>query len=376
VVSPITVAEFRSTHTTAGGPDKTILFSAAAHDSTRVRVVPFFLVPRGDAAPGLRDLARASGVEPVLIPDRGPGDLSLIVRMERELRERGCRVLHAHDFKTDVLGIWLARRSRRMGLLATAHGWSNLLTRRQRLYHAADEWALRRYPLVVAVSEATATRLRGIGVRDDRIAVVPNGIDIERWRPRPAPDPRPRGLPAGRRFIGTVGRLSIDKDTETLLDAFAAIAPAHTDLDLLVVGEGPERPELERRAVARGLGTRVRFLGHRADSADLYAAMEVFVLSSRTEGMPNTLLEAMAMGRPCVVTPVGGVAEVVRDGVEALFVPPGDAGGMGAVLGRVLGDGRLRESLGRAARARVEEAFSFARRVRRMEEIYERLARV
>ncbi len=375
-MSPITVAEFRSTHTTAGGPDKTILFSAAAHNPARVRVVPFFLVPRGDDAPGLRDLARASGVEPVMIPDGGPFDFALLSRMQRELRERGCRVLHTHDFKTDVLGLWLARRVRGLSLLATAHGWSNLLTRRQRLYHAADEWALRRYPLVVAVAEATAVKLRGIGVRDDRIVVVPNGVDTARWRPRATPDPPPPGLPAGRRFVGTVGRLSIDKDMDTLLAAFAAIAPAYADVDLLVIGEGPERPALERRAAAGGLGERVRFLGHRGDTADLYAAMDAFVLSSRTEGMPNTLLEAMAMGCPCVVTPVGGVAEIARDGVEALFVPPGDAGAMAAALGRVLTDAALRESLGRAARVRVEGAFSFARRVRRMEEIYEGLARV
>ena len=148
-----------------------------------MRIVPFFLVPRGDDAPGLRDLARASGVEPIVIPDGGPFDLSLIARMERELRERDCRVLHAHDFKTDVLGLWLARRSPGLGLLATAHGWSNLLSRRQRLYHAADEWALRRYPLVVAVSEATAAKLRGIGVRDERIEVVANGVDTDAVAP-------------------------------------------------------------------------------------------------------------------------------------------------------------------------------------------------
>jgi glycosyltransferase involved in cell wall biosynthesis len=172
-----------------------------------------------------------------------------------------------------------------------------------------------------------------------------------------------------------VGRLSIDKDTETLLDAFAAIAPAQAEVDLLVIGDGPERSALVRRAAALGIGERVRVLGHRGDTAELYAAMDVFVLSSRTEGMPNTLLEAMAMGRPCVVTPVGGVAEIARDGVEALHVPPGDRAAMAVGLARVLEDAQLRESLGHAARVRVEGAFSFARRVRRMEDIYERLAR-
>jgi glycosyltransferase involved in cell wall biosynthesis len=361
--SPVVVAEFRSTHSTAGGPDKTILFSAGAHDPARVRIVPIFLVPSGDAAPGLADLARASGVAPIVLPDGGPADLSILPRVERIMREHGCRVLHAHDFKTDVLGLLLGRRDRRLGLLATAHGWSRPLGERQRLYHGADRWALRRYPRVVAVSEATARELRRIRVRPERISIIPNGIDVEAWRPLSADRRLPAGVRPGRRIVGTVGRLSIDKDMDTLILAVAQMVRTRLDVDLVMVGNGPEAPRLRALAREAGVEDRVFFLGHRSDLRELYAAMDVFVLSSRTEGMPNALLEAMALQRPCVVTPVGGVAELAGP-AEAIHVATGDVEAMAAAIETLLAD---------PARAGVVDQFSFKHRLRRMEDLYEEL---
>jgi glycosyltransferase involved in cell wall biosynthesis len=337
-----------------------------------VRIVPVFLVPLGDPAPGLEDLARASGVRPIVLADGGPLDRSILPRVERLLDEHGCSVLHAHDFKTDVLGILLGRRRRDLGLVATAHGWSRLLSRRQRLYHLADRWALRRYPRVIAVAEATAGRLRSIGVRPERITVIPNGIDLDAWRPLPQGSPPPPGLRPGRRVVGAVGRLSIDKDMDTLIRALARLGASRPDLDLVLVGDGPESARLRALARSEGVADRVLFLGHRADLRELYAAMDVFVLSSRTEGMPNVVLEAMAMGCPCVVTPVGGVGELVGPN-ESVHVATGDVAGLAAAIDALLADpARARDLAGRARR-RVEERFSFGDRVRRMEDLYEAL---
>ncbi len=368
---PVVVAEFRATHSTAGGPDKTVLLSAVRHDPARVRIVPIFLVPEGDEAPGLWELAKGCGAEPIVVPYRGPLDLTILGDVDRLLEQHGCRVLHAHDFKTDVLGLYLGRR-RDLGLVATAHGWSRLLSRRQRLYHAADRWALRRYPTVIAVSEATAGELRRVGVSPQRIEVIPNGVDLDRWSPQ-MPAQTPPGLRPGRRVVGTVGRLSIDKDMGTLIRALAAWAPAAEAPDLVIVGEGLEGSQLRMLAKEVGVEERVLFLGHRTDLRDLYAAMDVFVLSSRTEGMPNALLEAMAMERPCVVTPVGGVAELAGP-AEALHVATGDAAGMAAAIRSLLEDPAAARALAARGRARVAERFSFDARLRRMETLYERIA--
>lgn len=368
---PVVVAEFRATHTTAGGPDKTVLLSAAQHDPARVRVVPIFLVPRGDDAPGLAELARACGTEPIVIPDRGPWDLSILAKVDALLDRHRCRVLHAHDFKTDVLGLFVGRH-RGLHRVATAHGWSRLLSGRQRLYHAADRWALRRYKTVIAVSEATACELRRIRVPDERIEVVPNGIDTAWWSPLASPAATPSGINPDREIVGTVGRLSIDKDMETLIHAVTRLIPAHPELELVFVGDGPEGLRLRALVETEGVGEHVRFLGHRTDLRELYASMDVFVLSSRTEGMPNVLLEAMAMERPCVVTAVGGVGELASPG-EALHVRSGDADAMAKAIHTLLTERAAAKEMANRARRRVLERFSFAHRLRRMEDLYERL---
>ncbi len=371
---PIVVAEFRATGGTGGGPDKTILFSAARHDPRRVRIVPFFLRQRGDDMTGIREFAAEAGVEPVFVPDGGPLDFALVGRMRRLLREHGCRILHAHDFKTDVTGLWIARGLPGVALLSTAHGWSRPLDAKHRLYHVLDRWALRRYPDVIAVSSDTAGKLAAAGVDPGRVHVVTNGIDLDRWTPGASEPPPPEGLPAGAKVVGTVGRLSIDKDMDTLIAAFARVAERIPEAHLVLAGDGPERGRLEEAARASGAGDRIRFLGHRGDLRDLYSALSVFVLSSKTEGMPNTLLEAMAMGAPVVANPVGGVGEVARDGEHARFFPVGDAAALETALLSLLEHPDEGRAMAARARARVEAEFSFAARVRRMEDLYEELA--
>ena len=369
--APVVVAEFRAVHdATVGGPDKTILWSAAHHDPARVRVVPFYLVPPDDPMSALRRLAGEAGVEPVLLEDRGPIDPSLPRRVRAGLREHGCHLLHTHDFKTDVYGPWIVRGTG-LGLLATAHGWSRPGSdAKLRFYNRVDRYALRRFPHVVAVSESQRNLLRASGVSDHVIEVVPNAIDVDRWRPAGGGG-IPPGLPEAGPRVGTVLRLSADKDVEGLIDAFAGLPGSPR---LVIVGDGPLRADLERRAAASGAGERVSFLGRREDVAAVLGHLDLFVLPTRAEGLPNSVLEAMALARPIVAHRVGGVPELVRDGEEALLVAPGDTAGLRSAMARVLADDALAGRLARAARRRVEEEFSFAVRLARMEDIYERIA--
>lgn len=373
MAAPIVVAEFRSVFRhSVGGPDKTILFSAARHDPGRVRIVPIFLVPDGDDAPALHALAARAGVEPVVIPDRARFDPALIARMRAVLRRHGCRILHTHDFKTDFLGLWIAPGL--ANLMATAHGWSRPTAWALRAYNAVDRWALRRYPLVLTVSRATALLLRRAGVPERRIRVLPNGVDTAVWRPRDPGAVRPPGLPADGRLLVSAARLSPDKDFASLVTAFTAVASGVPDVHLLIAGDGPEREGLERLRAASPASARIHLLGHRDDLPAVLGYADAFVLSSRAEGMPNSVLEAMASGLPVVATRVGGVEELVGDGAEALLVPPGDAVRLAEALSRVLGDPSLGRRLGASARRRAEAEFSFTDRVRRLEAIYEDVA--
>ena len=219
---------------------------------------------------------------------------------------------------------------------------------------------------VTAVSEAVASSSVALGVPRERITVIPNGVDAARFADA-RPDREALGAAAGNGaapVVGSVGCLAPRKDYATLLEALALLEQRGLRFRAALVGEGPERARLERLAGSLGLAGRVRFLGERADVERLLPAMDVFVLSSREEGIPNALLEAMACGRPAVATAVGGTGEVMEDGVTGWLVPPGSAERLAAALAEAIS--RPDE----AARRAVVERLSIAARVREHEAFY------
>jgi glycosyltransferase involved in cell wall biosynthesis len=224
---------------------------------------------------------------------------------------------------------------------------------------------------VTAVSEAVADTVVALGVPRERVTVIPNGVDTARFAPdvRPA---EPLGRSPGVPVIGSVACLAPRKDLGTLLEALARLAADGTRFEAVVVGDGPERGELESRARALGLDGRVRFLGERRDIERLLPGMDVFVLSSREEGIPNALLEAMAAGRPAVATAVGGTPEVLRDGETGWLVPARSPQALAAALAEALGRPDEARRRGAAARRAALEGLSIDAMARRHEAFYAR----
>jgi glycosyltransferase involved in cell wall biosynthesis len=169
--------------------------------------------------------------------------------------------------------------------------------------------------------------------------------------------------------VGTVTRLCRQKDPETLLRAARLMVELRPDARLVVVGDGPLRGEVERRVEELGLGGHVVLLGRRSDVDRLLPAFDAFVLSSRWEGLPRVVVEAMAAGVPVVSTDVGGIAEAVEDQVSGLLVPSGDHVALGNAVVRVLGDGELAGRLRAEAERRVDE-FDVGRMVDRLDDLY------
>jgi len=227
---------------------------------------------------------------------------------------------------------------------------------------------------VTAVSREVAESSVALGVPRGRITVIENGVDVARFA---SPDPHAvlAGLPArpaGVPLVGSVACLAPRKDLGTLLEALARLAASGTDFRCALAGEGPDRAMLEARAASPDLAGRVTFLGERGDVDRLLPAFDVFVLSSREEGIPNALLEAMAAGRPCVATRVGGNAEVLEDGRTGWLVPPQDPAALAAALGEALRDRAEAGRRGAAARAAMVAERSIEAMVRRHEAFYER----
>jgi glycosyltransferase involved in cell wall biosynthesis len=246
---------------------------------------------------------------------------------------------------------------------------------------------------VFAVSAQLKTDLvRHVGMPEGRIEVLYNGVDLGRFRhggsaagdaaagiPDEATGERAAihaelGIAPGALVIGSVGRLVPVKNYGLLLRAFAQAGLARRGAHVLLVGEGPERAPLDALARELGIEANVRLAGHRDDVQRLLPAFDVFVLPSVSEGMSNTLLEAMAAGVPAVASEVGGNGEIVRDGIEGILFPSADQEALQAALGRLVDDAATRRAMGAAARERAQSAFDLKVMVGRYERLYERVA--
>lgn len=372
---PIRVLELRSVHGTGGGPEKTILHGAAAADPSRFAVTVCYLREPSDPLFGIGAWAERLGIDYLEIAERHPLDLGVITALRRLVRERGIDIVHAHEYKTDLLA-WMLARVEPVVPLATVHGWTGHSRRERCLYYPLDKWVLARFPRLIAVSGEIRRELLRQGARPERVTTLLNGIDPAAFRRDRARGPevrRPLGFAPGDTILGAVGRLEPQKRFDRLVDALALLRRKRPGLRLVLVGEGSSRGNLEARIRALGLQEDCRLLGHRTDVVDLHNAFDLFLQSSDYEGTPNVVLEAMALETPVVATDVGGTGELIADGEHGLLVPPGNAKRLREAIAQALDDPAAAARWAAAARARVEGPLSFTARTRTVEAIYEEL---
>ena len=314
---------------------------------------------------------QALGV-PVHAVRRRPGvDLGLPFVLARLIRRERIDLVHTHNAGPWLYG-GLAAKLAGARLCHTEH--SNLFPHQRRMLRA-ERWLARWTEVIISDSEKVKRHLvERQGVPAGKIRVVVNGVDTRRFGAEggaPAQARRLLGLNGDQPVVGTVGRLVPVKDHRTLLAAFRRVAEQHPAGRLVIVGDGPLRGDLVRLAGTLGLSDRVRFLGERRDIPQLLRAFDLFVLSSVSEGMPLTVLEAMAAGVPVVATRVGGVPEAVVDRETGWLVPPGDPESMAGAVLALLADPARRAALGRRAQERACGQFD----VQQMADAYARAYR-
>jgi glycosyltransferase involved in cell wall biosynthesis len=336
-------------------------------ERARFRAEVFVLAAGGYWTAPIRDL----GIPVHELAGRGSGDIGRLRRLRAALRACAPHVLHTILWSGNSYGR-LAAIGLRVPVVITAE--RNVIARpawQVRLERLLDRWTDVYLVNSRAIAEGLIGRER---LRGAKMRVVHNGIDLARLPPfvldREAARRR-LGFDAGRRLVAQVGRLEPQKDYPTFLAAAARVVAALPDVDVVVVGEGALRHELETLAARLGLAGRVRFLGLRHDVPALLAGVDVLALTSLYEGLPNVVIEAMATGAVAVATDVGGCRELITPGESGLLVGPGDVEAVTGAILQVLRSGELTRRLATAARRRVESEFAVEAMVEKTTAIYE-----
>lgn len=308
-------------------------------------------------------LARVEGCAPVVeFPISGftrPATLARAAAFARWCRTHRIAVVQTCDFYANAFALPAAALA---GVPARIASRRELAPDKGPAQLALQRQAYRCAHAVVANSGAAADRLRREGIAPSRIHVIPNGISLDRFAS--AREPRPI------RTLLTVANLRKEKAHEVLFAALARIAPRHPSLRLRVAGDGPRAQELRALAASLGVADRIAFLGHREDVAALLAEADLFVLSSRSEAFPNSVVEAMAAGLPVVAAGVGGLVELVEPGRTGVLVPADDPASLASALDSLIASPERARQLGEAARAEIARRYSFDRMVRSFEELY------
>jgi len=319
----------------------------------------------------LRQRAK-EGLDLIPLAPANEMDLSAAWRLSRLVKQLRPDVIHAHDphaVAMAALGLSMSTQLAKPPLVASRrvdfHMKGNALSR----------WKYRQVDCFVCASDAIRKIVVADGVPPSRVVTVHEGIDLAHVAAAPAADLHADlWLPHHAPIVGNVAALVPHKGQRHLIEAAAIVVRQVPDARFVIAGEGELRPQLERQIKERHLEKHVFLAGFRPDILSVHKAFDVFVMSSVTEGLGTSLLDAMACGKPIVATTAGGIPEVVADGETGILVPPRNDEALAAAIVRLLRDEHLRRSMGDAGERRVRERFSSERMVQDTLELYRRVA--
>lgn len=316
----------------------------------------------------LYERARELGITVVNLPCTGRLDLGTIRELRAIIRQQPGAIVHTHGYKGTFYAA-LAGKGSGTPKVATLHGWVTRTTSLQ-LYQWLEIRLLRQFQQLCIVSEEQRTPLLQAGIDGGKIRFIQNGIDTRRFRPDVAPLSRAElGIPEQAFVFGAAMRLREEKNPLGLVEAFAAATAHAPNVWLAIAGEGELHAQIEARATALGVASRVRLLGARNDLEHFYTMLDCFVLPSLREGLPLALLEAMASARPVICSSVAQIPDVVS-GLDVQLLPPGDIPALTKALERALSIRAPQLEL----RARVEQRYSVDRMASDYAAVYQEVA--
>ena len=354
-----------------GGAQESVISLLSRVDRTRYDVCVVSL----SSGSSVRRLQRA-GIPTMVIDETD--DAIAVGALTAHLARIQPEVIHNHMYRAEVVGTKAALALQAAGLprpyvVSTVHS--------SRVRSAADRAELRRLTpsmdRLIAVSKAIVRKIDDEGRTGAPVELIYNGVDLDRYdHQEPCCTLREEyGMEAGSQIVGVVARLEPEKGHPTLLEAWPLVLKKCPNAYLLIVGEGSRREELADQAAALRIGHRVVFTGRREDVPAVTAALDVAVLPSYREAQGLTVLEAMALSRPVVASSVGGIPEMIEDGVSGLLVPPHDPVALAAAITKLLTNHALADMIARAGHDVVQRQFCLEQMVLATEEIYDEGAR-
>jgi glycosyltransferase involved in cell wall biosynthesis len=355
-----------------GGAERVLLETTRSQQAQGHEVAVCTLRPEGPLAPAVREVCPlyTVGMGRALTP-------GAVWKLARLVRRGRYEVVHSYLYQANLVARVAARLA---GVPVNISSVRCSYTWLRWPHFAVDRWTAHCADCITSVSEATRQfSIEREGLPARKIVTLRNGIDVSRFdklanheetrtRMRLALGYAPDDL-----VVCMTGRLHAQKGHTFLFQAAERLKARFPGLRLLIIGDGPQRAALEAEAQARGLGNMAQFLGMRRDVPELLAASDIFAFPSLYEGLPNAVLEAMAMALPVVASTADGTVEVIEDERDGLLVPPGDAVALEMALARVLSDAALRQRFAQAGRQRVLADFTFEKMMRETEDLYYRL---
>ena len=311
--------------------------------------------------------AEERGIKTFSLKCDGRFDIGAIFRLKKYLVEAKVDILHTHNYKSDMIGACAAFLAK-VPVIATAHGFTDV-THSVSFYEKLDRLVLRAFFSKVIV--VTGEMLKNFP--EGKKEVIANGVDIDQF----SRDAQKREalrknyqIKDNEILIGTVGRLSREKNQRMLLEALYPLMRDDDAIRVMVVGDGPKAEELKQFATARHLEDRIIFTGNMRDTVSVYSALDIFVLSSLTEGVPLTILEAMASKLPVVATRVGGIPEMINDDKTGLLVDARDVCALRAKITNLIKNPGKRQQLAESASRFVKTNYSLKRMCAAYREVY------
>ena len=355
------------------GPGRTILETAESIDGRRIRIIiAGFSAAQGDPDAYLSE-ARKRGLPVQPIIERNAYDWRIIEQVLRVIDEHKVDVLHTHDFRSDLVGLFCAA-ARKVPIVTTCHGWiSNNL--KGRIYTWIDKSILRYFDHIVTVSSAMKRQLLSAGLPNSKVEVIPNALKVGDF----VVDKKDRSfrdklnIPDHWKIVANIGRLSKEKGQALLLQAFADSYRIQKDICLVFVGIGPEEARLKVLAMNMNIADRVFFAGFQENMIAVYNSVNLVVQSSFTEGMPNVVLESLIMETPVIATHVGGTAEIIVHKENGYLVRPNSHGDILSGILNFLDSESDFIRMARRGRVDVKSNFDSKVRVKRLESMYERV---